>query len=242
MEFLTSKTELKRRKIAYLTLLVSLTFGLVLSSWLLDYSVSSVAYSFLAVMFFLIGVSSFLTLNSMVGARLVVRDDEIERIGKNGVEKYSFANLKSIAVKRRTNGIIRELVLVFDDGSFALNSFEEDFEKIFSLVTKKVGNKIVVKTTTEPIDYDHPLFYSVLGLPIGFICVWGLKTVENLNTRNSFLLSLLFSIYLIALGLYFIFAKPLATGYGRKQKASDFLYGGIMISLGAILLFITTIL
>lgn len=238
MEFLTSKTELVRRKKAYLTLLISLACDLFLSSWILAYPVSVPAYIFLAVMFFLMGAFSFYTLDSMIGTKVVISDAVIERIGKKGVEKYSFVNLKNIAVKRRTNGVIRELSLFFENGNLVLNALEEDFEEILGLITRKLGKEIVIKTSVEPIDYDHPLFYSILGLPISFGFVWSLRFAENFDFSKSSFLLYAFAIYLIALGLYFLFTKPLAVRYGNKQRLSDFLLGGIMILLGVVILFV----
>jgi hypothetical protein len=242
MEFAVSQLELIRRKKAFATLLASLCVGLFLSSKILNYHLSLVAYLSIGVSLFLVGLLTFRFLNSLSQIKILISDGKIERINKKTTETFILSELTRIKIKKRVNGGIREIYLWFGKGkNMFITSFENNFEQIKELILENIGPKVPIKGTKEIIAFDHPLFYSLLGLPISFLGLFLVKLSENLDYSGLKFLQFIFFIYSFAMGIYFVMAKPLSARYNSKNKLSDYIFGGVMIC-ASILIFISWLL
>ena len=56
-----------------------------------------------------------------------------------------------------------------------INAFEEKFELLKDTLLGQLNNEVFVKEIHEPINFDHILFYPVLGLIISFLSLFFLK-------------------------------------------------------------------
>lgn len=204
MEFLISKNELTRRKKAFATLLASITVGLLLSSLLLDFKISIFEWLFfIIILLFLIAIT-FHFFNSISGLKIYISEKEIKKTNNKKVETFLLLDIKSIKVKRRTNGIIREIYITFkDQKELIITALEEHFEDVKNLIFSKAGDGILLKETRELIDFDHPLFYSILGLPISFLSVLSIQLIANLEHFQMKYILFAFSLYVFAIGVYF---------------------------------------
>jgi hypothetical protein len=118
----------------------------------------------------------------------------------------------------------------------------EDFEKFTKQLCVSVGKEVVIREVTEPIDYDHPLFYPILGILLSFTGVGLFKLVINFDSQKLKLLFGIFSIYLILLGIYFFYSRPIAKRYGKNRNVSDWVWAMMLIGVGLSMIFLTFLL
>ncbi|MDD4409420.1 MAG: hypothetical protein PHW52_02065 [Candidatus Pacebacteria bacterium] len=238
MEFLISKEELTRRKKAFSTLLASVAVGLLLSSLLLDFKISIYGWLFFVIMLLFSITITFHFFNSISGLRIDISEKEIKKIDKKKIGTFLLSDIKSIKVKRRTNGVIREIYITFNNRKeLIITALEEHFEDVKDLIVSKAGGGILLKETRELIDFDHPLFYSILGLPISFASVLFIKLIISLDHLQTKYILFACSLYVLAMGAYFFIKRPMLIRFGREYTFADYIFG-FMIICGGIFLFL----
>jgi hypothetical protein len=238
-EYVISKTEINRRKKAYATLSISLTVGLVLASKALGFPITVIDYLYFITAFFLLGLLSFRSLNFLLQTKIVLSTQLLERMGRNATERFVIANIVRVKIKRTTNHAIRETYIWLRDGKSVFISAVENFEQFRNELIDRLDKNVTVTETREPIDFDHPLFYSILGLPISFIGLYLTRLITNFDCAKIEIALLIFSVYLLAVGIYFIYAKPISKRYGSQKRATDFLFGAFMVCSGIICIILT---
>jgi len=236
MEYKTSQIEITRRKRAYLTLSTSLMLGLFLSSLIFNYSVGIGRYLLVATSIFLLGAFSFSFLRKLTKTTINLSSQTLERVTNKVSEKYLLNEIEKIKIKWTANNAIREIYIYLNNGKSIFISALDNFEAFKKDLLDKLDKNITIKEMHEPLDFDHPLFYSLLGLPISTIGVLAVKLIPYLNYQHIKFLETVFSIYLLALGIYFIAMKPLSKRYGDKTVIADYLIGLAMIGLGIVLM------
>lgn len=142
------------------------------------------------------------------------------------------SDVTKIKIKTTTKGTIREIYIWFCNGQSMFINGLEKIEEFQSNLLNKIDKKVTVKKITEPIDFDHLLFYPALGLIISFACVYLTKLILNLDEFNMKMVLYAFLIYVLAVGLYFIFLKPIAKRYGSQKRAVDYIFGITMVCAG----------
>lgn len=239
MEFIISKNEITRRKKAFATLLSSMTIGLFLGSLLLGYPISACGYLLVAMAFLFLSIITLIFFNSILKSKIYISEEGIRKVNGKLSESFLFSEIKSIKVKRRKNRRIREIYIFFDNQKeLIITAFEEDFEKIRDLIVGKLNNGTPIREISEPIDFDHPLFYSILGLPISFIGIFFIKIVTNLNYSQTKCILLALSVYIFAIGMYFIIKKPTSIRVGKGQVFTDYIMGLIFVLSSVFIFFI----
>jgi hypothetical protein len=237
MEFSVSESEITRRKKAFVTFLASLFAGLLLSSLILKYPITPAGYLIIAVFFSFTGLLTFTFLNSTSKTKIFIDEEKIERTNGKKSESFLLADISRIKTKLRKNGKIREIYLWFgNDKKLFITAFEENFESIKDIISKKIEPEIPNRETREIIDFDHPLFYLILGLPVSFVGVLAVKLAQSLDYSGAKILLLIISIYILTLGAYFCIAKPLSSRYGGGKKTSDCILGFFLIFIAIIML------
>lgn len=240
MVYKISQAEITRRKRAYLTLSTSIMVGLVLASIILNFPVSTGGYVLTTTVIFLLGAFSFRSFHTLSQTKIVLSNQALERIVNGVSEKYFLSNVNRVKVKWTTNNTIREVYVWLNGGTSvyisALDHFKEFRKKLFS----KLDKGVKIEEIHEPLDFDHPLFYSILGLPISTIGVLIFKSVPYLNYQHIKIGVMAFFVYLFIFGIYFIFARPLSKRYGNKTVASDYIIGFLMIGSAIAILFFYT--
>lgn len=239
MEFLISKKEITRRKKAFVILLISMTIGIYLGSLLFSYQISIYGYSLVIIAFFLLSIITYNFLNSISRLKIHISEGGIKKINGRLSESFLLSDIKSIKIKRRTNGIIREIYIFFNNKKeLVITAFEDNFENIKNLLVSKADSNILIKETREPIDFDHPLFYSILGLPISFMGILFIKLVTNLDYSQTKCILFALSAYVFVMGTYFILKKPISIRSGREQVIADYIIGLIIICGGIFVFFV----
>ena len=232
MKYTISKKEMSRRLKAFSTLSASLTAGVILASFVLRFSVPVIAYFCIVFVFVLTEVLLFKLFDSLSRVIVIISDKRLERVNGGKSENYIIADIKEIRIKRTKRNIIREIHISFPDGKGIFISALEEFEDFISTLTSRLGKDVVIKKIREPIDFDHPLFYSVLGFPISFACILLFKTVTHVDFFKMKGIIFIFFIYLFSVGIYFLIKKPLSQRYGNKNYPADYVVGLFMVCCG----------
>jgi hypothetical protein len=242
MEYKISQVEIKRRKKAYLTLSLSLIVGLVLSSLIFNYPITLLVYFVYLVTILLLGCFSFNFFHKLLQTKILLSNSLLTRISNKVPEEYPLCDIRRVKIKWTTNNTIREIYIWLKNSNSvyitALDKFE-DFKK--ELITKLTKNNITIpiEEIHEPMDFDHPLFYSILGLPISALGVYFFKIASSIDYNYLKIGSITFAVYLVALGLYFIASKPISKRSGNKTIASDYIMGIFMILSSVFILIYT---
>lgn len=238
MEYLISQNEITRRKKAYATLSISLIVGLILASLIFKFPVSVGGYLIVASVIFLIGAFSFRFFHNLSRTKINLSDKFLEKITSGIPEKYSLDKINRVKIKWTTNKTIREIYIWLNDNKNVTITALDDFEEFRKDLLNRLDKSAHVEEVHEPLDFDHPLFYSILGLPISVFGVLIFKYLLFIDYKYVKIGAIVFSIYLFLLGIYFIGTKPISKRSGNKTVASDYIMGILMICLAAIIVFL----
>lgn len=228
---------MNRRKTAFATLSVSLMIGFILASWVFSFPVSAAGYIIIGLTFLLTYLFFDRFFDRLLTSRIIISDEWLKRHTDRGEESYLIADINKIRIKWTTKATIREMCIVLRNGSYLYINGLTDFEKFKLELMRRVGDKIKFKQTYEPINFDHPLFYSVLGLPISFVAVYLMRLAFDLNYFWIKTVLFVFALFIAELGMYFVYVTPIAKRYGKRKKISDFIFGLVLI--GFAICFIT---
>jgi hypothetical protein len=236
MEYRISKQEISRRKKAYLTLCLSLLSGLLLSSIILNFPIYPVGYLSVFTALFLLGAFSFSFLRNLSQITIILTNQLLIRQTMKNSEEYLLKDINRVKIKWTTNKTIREIYIWLKNGKSIFLSALADSEQFEKDLLGKLNKNVVLEKIHEPLDFDHPLFYSLLGFPISGVGLLSIKTISNLNYQHTKTTLVVFIIYLLILGSYFVLAKPLSKRYDIKKINSDYTIGIFMIASAVVIL------
>lgn len=238
--YVISKKEINRRINAYTALIIFFFVSLIFFSfnYVVNYLNISI-YIILTIVFFLY-LSRIILIryfNSILKTDIKLNS---EYIRKNNI-KYLTKNIRKIIIKRTTKGYVREIKIILNKNIITyINNSTNDIENFLTKLKKYVPEETTIKTINEPLDFDHIVFYPILGTLVGFISVKTIKILTSLGNDYINLISYIISLFAFILGMYFILYKPISKRDERKKQKSDYIWGGIFI-IGAILVIISII-
>jgi hypothetical protein len=236
MEYKISKGEINRRKKAYAALSISLMVGLFSASTIFNYPVPVIGYILVFISLFLIGVFSFGFFHSLSQTKISLSGQSLIRVNNQLHEEYLLEKINRVKIKWTTNKTIREIYIWLIDGKSIFLTGLDRFENFRKDLLGKLNNNIHAKETHELLNFDHQIFYPVLGVVISGVGVFVIKIIANLNPQSLKLLLFISFIYMFILGLYFIIARPISKRLMNKKKIIDWIIGLIMICAGICLL------
>jgi hypothetical protein len=238
MIYLISKKEISRRKKAYITLSISLIVGFILASIVFNSPIVVSSCIPIIGTIFLLGIVSFKFFRNISQTKISLSDQTLERTIKGTSEKYHLDKINRIKIKWTSKNTIREIYIWLDNNKSIFVTALDHFEEFRKDLLDRLDKNIAIKEIHEPLNYDHPLFYSILGLPLSAICVLVFKLIPSMNYQSTKIVLIIFSIYLFVFGLYFLISKPISKRSGNKTITSDYIVGILMICLGLIISFI----
>lgn len=150
-----------------------------------------------------------------IGHTTLVRSDS------RSVHEYQLDSIRHAQAKRTTAGVIREIKLSFDDGSAAYANGLEDAESFWECLNSRNidASQVVLR---EPIDFDHPLFYVVLGCALGA----SMSLIARLGVSSPRLSGhwayVVLATYSFAFSVYWLRAKPISGRYGIRVVTWDY--------------------
>lgn len=239
-QFSSSTLEMDRRKTAFQSLCASLIVSIAVMGFILFNSdLIALMVTVLFIAFLLI--SAILYFNHLLEvskqAQVTVGENEIEHIHARIANRYPVVSITGIIVKRTVHGTIREIRFVTNmSGSFFINGLN-DFENFFNCISAVVNKGVTITTIREPIDFDHRMFYPILGTIVGVVSVLFLKTGLSLSTNSFAFLQIAIAAFSAIFGIYWLVSKPMVGRYGKKFLLTDLIAGIAMVVTGVYLLF-----
>lgn len=238
-EFSPSDSEIKRRKQAFVTLLASLYAGFIASSLIIQKRVSWIACLAVGMAFIASALLLFRFLNSLKSLRVSISGTGLERRTAKTLEYYSLSAVYGMRIKRRTNRLIREITITLDDGRhLSINGFEDSFEDLKDAILRGAGKDVSPREVIEPMDFDNPLFYALLGLPISFLAVALLSVLSSYSVAKMRIVMFATAAYAFGMALYFALKKPISASYGRLRVPIDYTSASIMavVAIGILII------
>lgn len=241
-EYYISKKEINRRIYAFTTLILSLTFGLVVTSlfvsfnFLLTNLLPSIVVLFIFICIFLIFRLLIIKFfKSYLLTKIYLTSQSLERVTPGLREKYNLKDMKNITTIFTAENKIREISIKFSDNKSLNLDGLENFDNFRNDLMKNAEKHVAVTARKEFLNYDHPLFYVILGLILSFGSVNILKYILTMNYKGIKLTYGIFAVYIFILGVYFILFKPLSLRYGRKRKIIDYIFGITLLVFSVLL-------
>lgn len=240
MEYGIVKKEILRRKTSYLTLSLSLLAGLFVFSTVCTLQISYIHYLLFCSTLFLIGAFSFTFLRNLSRIKTTLTNQLLKREAFGISKEYPLHKISHVKIKWTTHKTIREIYIWLNNGESVFISALEHPEQFKKDLLEKLDKHVIIKETHEPIDFDHPLFYSLLGFPISGVGVWAIQSISRIHYQQERALINIFFVYLLLLGIFFLIASPLSKRYIRKNKIADVIVGAFMIISGLTLLLLSS--
>ncbi len=237
MQFYTSKSELKRRKQAYLSLCFSLIVGFYFSALIYKILIPIIFYFSISFILLLIGMFSFYFFKKIAKLKIELSNKNLQRKSEHTLERYDLAKIKKVTIKWTTQHSIREIYIWLNNGQSIFLTGLTNFKKLRAALLAKINKQTVIKEQHEPINFDSPLFYPILGLMISNFSLLAFKSLLNLNDQQLNWGLKIFSGYLFLFGCYFLLTTPITKRSGKKTKWQDYLLGILMICSGIAVLF-----
>ena len=239
-KYTIDNTEIDRRKQAFSSFLLFLFIGISFSLKLLlglSYFPLFVSMGILASVLFMSRFLTYKAFEDISKTVVTLTDEYIERIGQKGGERINLCDIDKISIKMTAKKSIRELGIATKDTQLGLNGIA-NFDNLSEVLLSSVSQKTKVVRTQEPIDYDSKYFYPILGLIMGGGTIISVKFL--INSYHEFARAFLssFMVFVIGLGVYFIYTKPATRGNGLRFQPTDRVMGIMFITLGIALLYL----
>ncbi len=240
-EFNTSTSEMNRRKKAFLTLSISFFISISISffSFFLSYLQLVLPFMTILALFLTFAVLSFNRfLDRSKSIKINISDQKIEKNWFNKNDIYDIKSITSVKIKRTTANLIREIRFVISGvRPFYINGLDR-FEEFNNHLLLIIGKNVKIYEVKEPINFDHPLFYVLLGTLVGIFSILFLKLLF-IYSNYIRLFQLSTACFVIVVGIYWLFSKPITGRYGQNKKIMDNVMGTLFIIIGFALVFIS---
>ncbi len=240
LEFHISSTEIRRRFFAYVSLVLFWVGAQFLFTWLFVRQNGMLGLIFLlvlAVALLLLGAITFYFFyTSYIKSVVRLHAGELSRIMPNKHYKLKLADVKSVTTVMTTQKIIRQVSLRTTTGQTHNFDGLEDLKK-FRQEIIKMRPKVKLVIRTEKFDYDHTLFYPILGTAMGLFCTLLVYIMTSFSELGQ-MLFIASMIYTVAVGIFMATAKPLAKQYGPKAGKFDYIVATILVIIPIGLFFV----
>ncbi|MBN2879409.1 MAG: hypothetical protein JXN65_07240 [Clostridia bacterium] len=237
-EYRASNSEMKRRLNAFMRLIICFYISASICS--IDFIIKR---PFLALPILIISaIVLFLqwlifrnTFKIESKKKVYLSEIELLRYFKKSEEKYLVKNITDIRIKRTTNKTIREIKIgIADSNNIYINGLE-NFEQ-FKNDLVQLAPDVPIKEISEPIDYDHPMYYVFFGATTGAVLSGLLRLVAFYGESIIKYVQIASAAVLAAVGVFWILYKPMQSRYGSKKTMQDDIMGLFFLFAGAAIL------
>ena len=235
-EYRISSDEVARRIKAFNTLLFSLAIGLIISS--LDlFLYRPLGYAAVVAAFALLlwwtRVLMKRFFHNFSQSKIFLTKRGLVRTGRNSQGRFRWSQVRSIHGTRKVLNEWRSVSFLLNNGRKVQFNGLEDFEGFMSEAIRHLApaeQSPPLHHRAERLNYDHPLFYLILGLCLGAGTIQAGR-ISSLLVRPSALTGVLAGAFLM-LGVYWWVAAPLTTTYGSAYRRTDSYSGGFLLAIG----------
>lgn len=246
MEFLQkytiSREEIDRRKKAFNSFILALFFSVSLTlRFLLEmpfslFLLSNALFACILLIGWVLMQKAFL---AFVQIEVNLSDETLERKTFASTEKIFGRDIVALSIKKTIHKKIREIKITTQKIRFYLNGLE-NMEDLFRALKKMVSPGTKISEWKEPIDFDSPYFYPILGVILGSGGVWLLSLlIHSLNQSYFRMMKISLTVLALALAIYFVFTKPLSKSHGKRFRRVDRAIGILFLILWLGLLYLT---
>lgn len=239
MEFISSIPEMERRKRAYLRLVLSFFTGAAVSAALLfcDEPLNTAAVLTAVAILLWFSFRYFCgTLENLKHTRVLLSETILVRVGRSGKVSIQLKDVAAVRIKRTTSDTVREIRLTLNNGRRVFAAGLDDCEDFCRRLLDRIDDNAAVKEFREPVDFDHPRFYRLLGLSVGVFSVLYLRFIVTADTGVFRIVELGILIYLTLFGGWWLWKRPFSQ-YGVGKLFADILFGSALLGT-AVLLFV----
>ncbi len=238
--FHISEIEVNRRKKAFTSLIISFfIFSLLFSIDLIveNVTISIISILFFALMLFLFRIMTLNYLNNFLKMKLVIEKNNLIKIWNKNQAKCFFNEIKYIKIKKTIKGCNREISVFTKTNADMIINGLDDFSSFENELLNKIENK-KIKIIKEPIDYDHFLFYPILGLLLSFIFIYAVKIFSNFDYQNIKIFYHSVLLYNFSMCIYFFITRPLSKTSEKKKVNPDLIFILLIICINVFFIFI----
>jgi hypothetical protein len=241
-EYPVSIREVNRRKGAFSSFLLCFLVGMIVTS--LYFLVSNIPWSLILVVVFallLFGLSywNIRWQNRFSRKRITAGIQGIKRSAPDSEETYLYKDVRRITTKRTVKGYIRQIKLTLDSGrSTTINGLNpQDSENLNEAIKHHCSDTAKYTEMKEPLDFDHPLFYPVLGLVLSSLFTLAIRLMAGLNESNLKILDICIIAFVALVGLAIFLMRPFYNLHGNKGRKNDIILGTSFLVVAAVLAF-----
>lgn len=228
IEFPLSAEEMDRRREAYTRLVSFTALGAVASSLDLLWRHPLLAGGELVFLIALLLWSRAYVIGALAryaGTVWSLSDSHLLRTDDASREEHAIADIVRIRVTRMVGGGIRGVAIAAPARrTMYVNALAEPQRFLDELLSRAVQAPAVAETR-EPIDYDHPWFYRLLGLVIGVALTSALRAVLRASASDATWVYLAVAAYMIVFGAYWLYGMPVSQSYGERRRVVDVTVG-----------------
>jgi hypothetical protein len=218
-EYTLSTREIERRKRALTRLLISFVVGSIISSADILFTLGwVVAPGFVVLAGILVLARQLFEKfsNNYAQMKLLLSSQWLERTGKTSRERVELQAITAIRIKRTITGSIREIMMKLQDGRRVFVNALQKFEQFKDELLIRCDEDTVVSEFRELIDYDHPRFYIIFGGIVGVVTTMTIRLMTNLAFNHIQTINFVIAFYVVVMGLYWAFSKPLVKPVWRQ--------------------------
>jgi len=237
-EYKASKSEMNRRLNAFMRLIIC--FYISASICNIDFIIkrpfSSLPILIIsAIALFLIWITFKNTFRMESEKKVYLSETELLRYFKKSQEKHLVKDITDVQIKRTTYKTIREIKIgIADSNNIYINGLE-NLEQFKNDIVR-LAPDIPIKEISEPIDYDHPMYYVFFGATTGAVLSGLLRLVALYGEFIIKYVQIASAAILVAVGVFWILYKPMQSRYGSKKTIQDDIMGLFFIFAGAAIL------
>ncbi len=242
-EYASSKEEMNRRKKAFMNLSGSFFVSVCIFS--LDFikmvpHILVPTFIIVATILVILVLRANKTQDNQKKLRICISHNELIWKFKRSSDKCLLSDIRSIRIKRNIKGFIREIRIGIYGMKYLYINGLEDFEEFLNdLLDSTKGVKI--KKFKEPVDFDHPLYYTFLGTTLGLLLTLFFRFVPSIGETNVQYVQVACAGFVIFTGLFLLINKPIRGRFGSKNLIADYISGSLALAAGVFIIFYSKI-
>lgn len=161
---------------------------------------------------------------ALMKKKIMVTTDRI----KSDPDNFAFNDITRVVMRLTSRGLVRDVSVRHRNGQAIIFNALENFSDFLSRLTSHVS-KLIVTTSREPLGYDQPLFYIIIGSVTGSAVTLAIGYIAQLKGNIIFLIAVICAIILFALVVYFIVNRPLSKRYPGRARLAEIICGAFSI-------------
>ncbi|MFA5106695.1 MAG: hypothetical protein WC497_00010 [Patescibacteria group bacterium] len=230
----TSVAEIRRRKKASLVLVASLMAGYILAGGVIrimsprEVFVSALAIGCVMLVLRALALMPF----TRLAKRVVLVTDEYLKIDST---VCWYKDMARVSVRETSRDTVRDVHIVLKDRRNVVVDALDNFPGFLHGLSAQIDEKNIT-TSREPLDYDHFVFYPIVGLVTGALVTGVIEYVQKRGGSAVTVIAIISVVFLFVLGVYFIAARPLSMRYAGRTRLAEIICGSASIIAGLAIL------